>query len=55
MRVIFLLLFVGALAFSPWYMLDKYVLPDLTGLKAAYGHAQELGDADVYTHAGTRH
>jgi len=49
MRVILLLLFVGALAFSPWYMFDQYVLPDLSGLKAVYGNAEPLSDIQAYT------
>lgn len=49
-----LLVFVGALAFSPWYMFDKYVLPDLSGLKAIYGSAEELTNSSNSTSSAYR-
>lgn len=44
-RLIVLLLFVLFLAVSPVYMFDRYVLPQLGQLQAAYGRAGQAADA----------
>lgn len=44
MRVIILLLFIGMFVATPVYLLDCYIMPELVGLKQAYGNLEDLGN-----------
>lgn len=42
MRLLILGLFVGGLAYSPIYLTEKFVQPQLDALRYQYSHADEI-------------
>ncbi|HET7673607.1 MAG TPA: hypothetical protein VFK11_03795 [Candidatus Saccharimonadales bacterium] len=52
MRLLFLGLFVFGLAYSPIYLMEKFVQPQLDVLRYQYSHAEEIANnaAGIKTH-----
>lgn len=44
MRFLILGLFVGGFAYSPIYLMDKFVQPQLDAMKYNYSHAEEIAN-----------